>query len=121
MDPAEASVLRALRSLGEQPERAVSGQTYWIEADAAPDAVLDAVGRSLANEVIEEINPGGVPAPRDLPRAGERTPVPEIPLEGLDDDELRAISRRYVLALTAEEMRTIRDHFRTLGRTPRLG
>jgi phosphoribosylformylglycinamidine synthase len=34
---------------------------------------------------------------------------------------LRAISRRYVLALNAEEMRTIRDHFRTLGRTPRLG
>ena len=34
MDPAEASVLRALRALGEQPTRAVSGQTDWIASEA---------------------------------------------------------------------------------------
>ena len=49
MDPVEASVLRALRALGESPTRAVSGATYWIDADAAPETVLAAVGHSLAN------------------------------------------------------------------------
>ena len=121
MDPAEASILRALRALGESTTRAVTGQTYWIEADASPESILEAVGRSLANEVIEEITPGIVPPPRDLPTAGERHATPDIPLEGLSDEELVAISRRHVLALDANEMRTIRDHFDSLGRAPRLG
>jgi phosphoribosylformylglycinamidine synthase len=121
MDPAEASILRALRALGEEPTRAVTAQTYWIESDADPDAILAAVKRSLANEVIEEIGLGPVPTPRDLPRGGGKVTIPRVPLEGLSDDELVAISRRHVLALNAEEMRVIRDHFRALGTAPRLG
>jgi len=120
MDPVEGSVLRALRTLGEKPQRAVTGQTYWIESDSDPEAVLAAVKRSLANEVIEEIGAGTLPAPRDLPAERDHFEFPEIDLD-VDDAELRAISRRYVLALSAEEMRTIRDHFAGLGRAPRLG
>jgi len=121
MDPVEASLLRALRTLGESPSRAVTAATYWIESDAAPERILDAAGRSLANEVIEELGLGPVPAPRPLPGAGKREPVPTIPLAGLSDDELRAISQRYVLALDVVEMRAIRARFRELGREPRLG
>ena len=104
MDPAEASILRALRALGEQPERAVTAQTYWISSDADPDAILAAVKRSLANEVIEEIGVGPVPQPRDLPRAGGKVSIPEITLEGLSDDEVarRALLRRPWLGVQFE-------------------
>jgi len=121
MDPVEASVLRAARALGETPTRAVTGHTYWIEADATADEIAAAVGRSLANEVIEEIGIGEVPRPRDLPRGGGDATLPSVDLEGLDDDGLLAVSRRHVLALNADEMRAVRDHFRGLGRPPRLG
>ncbi|MHC4578222.1 MAG: phosphoribosylformylglycinamidine synthase subunit PurL [Planctomycetota bacterium] len=120
MDPAETSILRALRSLGEHPRRAVTAKTYWIEGEAPAAEVAAAVGRSLANEVIEELGLGEVPTPRDLPGAAGRQEVPSVSLEG-PDEELRAISKRHVLALNLEEMRTIRDHFRALGRPPRLG
>jgi phosphoribosylformylglycinamidine synthase len=121
MDPAEASILRALRALGERPRRAVTARTFWIVADAAPAEIAAAVGRSLANEVIEEITLGTAPAPRDLPSGAARARVPDVPLDGLPDDDLLAVSRRYVLALSLAEMRAIREHFRGLGRPPRLG
>jgi len=121
MDPSEASILRALRVLGHDPARAVTGQTYWIESGALPEVVLAAVKESLANEVIEEIGPGAVPQPRDLPGDSARVALPVIPLSGLSDQELLDISRRHVLALDVEEMRAVRDHFAGLSRDPRLG
>src|SRR5512134_3773066 len=48
MDPAEASILRALRALGEKPTRVVTAKTYWIVAAATPEEIAAAVGRSLA-------------------------------------------------------------------------
>jgi len=153
MDPAEASILRALGALGEKPTRVVTARTYWIVADASPEEIAAAVGRSLANAVIEEITLGEAPEPRglvprseaDLPRterfgeqprrerlAGaepdaprrrqeDRGPPPVVALEGLKDEQLIAESRKYVLALNLAEMKAIRDHFKGLGRPPRLG
>ena len=121
MDPTEGSIRRALRTLGQDAARAVTGQTYWIESDASPETIVDAVKQSLANEVIEEIGLGPVPQPRDLPQAGQKHVIPEVPLDGLDDEALLAISKKHVLALNAEEMRVIAGHYKELGRAPRLG
>ncbi|MDH3590331.1 MAG: AIR synthase-related protein, partial [Planctomycetota bacterium] len=121
MDPSEASIRRAARALGETLDRAVTGTTYWIQTDAETDAVVDAVGASLANEVIEEIGVGPVPSPRDLPGGHARGGVVVVDLAGLDDDALLALSRKHVLALDVIEMRAVRDHFQGLGRAPRLG
>ena len=41
MDPAEASICRALRTLGHEPERAVTALTYWIQSDALPQVLAD--------------------------------------------------------------------------------
>ncbi len=135
MDPAEASILRALRALGEKPTRVVTAKTYWIVADATPREIAAAVGRSLANAVIEEITLSEAPEPRELAPATEieararqafqkafsNFQVPDIPLEGLADEQLLAVSRRHVLALNVHEMRAVRDHYKGLGRAPRLG
>jgi len=120
MDPAEASILRAARALGDRAERAVIAKTYWIEADAAEEEILAAARASLANDVIEEIVLGPAPLPRDLPRGGAHGQMPAVPLD-VSDEELVAISKRHVLALNLEEMLAIRAHFVTLGRSPRLG
>jgi len=121
MDPAEASILRALRALGERPTRVVTAKTYWIVAGAPPEEIAAAVGRSLANAVIEEITLGEAPEPREMPHGSARGKIPDIPLEGLTDEQLLAVSRKHVLALNVHEMRAIRDHFKGLGRAPRLG
>jgi len=118
MDPAEASILRAARTLGERPTRAVTARTYWIDTQASADDVVAAVKGALANEIIEEIGAGPVPQPRPLPEGGARSELPTIPLDGLSDAELLEVSRRHVLALSVEEMKAIRDG---LGRAPRLG
>ena len=120
MDPAEASILRAARALGDRPERAVIAKTYWIEADAAEEEILASARGSLANDVIEEIVLGPAPLPRDLPKGGAHGRMPPVPLDK-SDEELLAISRRHVLALNLEEMLAIRAHFETLGRAPHLG
>ncbi|MGQ0613565.1 MAG: phosphoribosylformylglycinamidine synthase subunit PurL [Planctomycetaceae bacterium] len=121
MDPAEASILRALATLRVAATRAVTGKTYWIEADAPEAAIVAAVGRSLANEVIEEIGPGLVPQPKALPAGAPARAAPLVPLDGLPDADLLAVSRRYRLALDVAEMRAVAQHFRGLGRAPRLG
>jgi phosphoribosylformylglycinamidine synthase len=121
MDPSEASILRALCALGDPAERAATGRTFWISAGAPPAEIASAVGRSLANEVIEEIDLGPVPVPRDLPRGDRAASLPDFPLDGLSDGDLLALSRRLSLALDAEEMRAVKEHFRGLGRPPRLG
>jgi phosphoribosylformylglycinamidine synthase II len=121
MDPSQPSILRALRALGMRPTRAATGRTLWIDADAPAETVAAAVRRSVANELIEEIGVGPVPAPRELPRERAHRATPEIPLEGLDDGALAALSRRHALALSAVELRAVRDHFARLGRHPRLG
>ena len=56
----------------------------------------------------------------DVPRVPER-PVPPVRPIDLDiaDDELMRISREGLLALSLDEMRTIRDHFRRLEQDPR--
>jgi phosphoribosylformylglycinamidine synthase len=56
----------------------------------------------------------------DIPRVQDR-PVPQVRSIDLDvgDEELARISREGLLALTVEEMRTIRDHFKALETDPR--
>ena len=80
----------------------------------------------LANEVIERTTVqyyrDWLAAPPDLsvPHVVEAPPhaVEAIDLE-VSDEQLAAISRERLLALTLDEMRTIRDFYREAGRDPR--
>ncbi|HZG66215.1 MAG TPA: AIR synthase related protein, partial [Herpetosiphonaceae bacterium] len=47
--------------------------------------------------------------------------IATVPLREADDEQLAAISREGILALDLDEMRAIRDYFRTLGRDPTDG
>ncbi|HEX4822748.1 MAG TPA: AIR synthase-related protein [Candidatus Polarisedimenticolaceae bacterium] len=79
----------------------------------------------LANPVIQTIEVAAYEAwrsaPPDLtvPKVAEhaRPPVRRVPLHG-SDDELLAVSKERLLALTLPEMRALRDHFRDAASDP---
>lgn len=81
----------------------------------------------LANEVIERIaiwtwaEWQSSPPDLSVPRVPEHAPrgVETVRLEGKDDAALARLSRERLLALTPEEMRTIRDFYRKAADDPR--
>jgi phosphoribosylformylglycinamidine synthase len=116
MDPVEASVRDGLAMLGVVATSVRTGRRFVLEG--APSGAAGAVLRSLANEVIEEVHVGG-DLPLTFPHPGERPfQVARVPLRGLDDAALLAISREGGLSLDLEEMRAIAAHFAAADRDP---
>jgi phosphoribosylformylglycinamidine synthase II len=118
MDPVAESTLAELRAEGIGVERVRTARRYLVRGQVDERGLLEAVGRVLANDCIEEVVLGtaGVrPAPSP--------PVFEfklrtVALRGLDDAALERLSRDAHLFLSRDEMRAIRSHFDRLGRAP---
>ena len=120
MDPAAQSVRDAaaeLLGLDRADVRVSTGWRYDLAGADAPRAA-EIAGRLLANPVVNAIH--------TEPFCPERLPVGHaaefrlafIPLRDLDDDALEKLSREAHLFLSPDEMRAIRDEYRTLGREP---
>jgi phosphoribosylformylglycinamidine synthase subunit PurSL len=117
MDPVEESVLRGASRLGIPLRSLRSGWCYRFSG-TADGALLRRIGeRLLANPVVDDIAVG-----RRALQAGGATEAyrfERVEVELPEDDEaLLALSHQQGLSLDLEEMRTIRAHFRELGRTP---
>ena len=102
-----------------------ASRLYLLSGVSRADAARIAT-QLLANEVIERITlqtfaEWQASAP-DLavPRVVEHPPRPveTIPLRGLDDGALALLSRQRLLALTVEEMRTLRAFFERAASDP---
>ena len=102
-----------------------TSRLYLLSGVARPAA--ERIARSLlANEVIERVAVAtyeewrGSPPDLSVPRVAEHAalPVEEVSLE-IDDEALLALSRRRLLALSLEEMRTLRAFYREAGADPR--
>jgi len=103
-----------------------TGQRYLIDRRLPAAEVRLIVEALLYNPVIQHytLQPAGSPA---VPRVSTVPPPASdaaatagqrIALRQLAADELLELSRRGLLALNLEEMRTIQDYFRRLGREP---
>ena len=116
-DPAAQSALEAMRLLGVSATAVRSVRKFWLPATAGADAERLA-WKLLASDAIHEVVVGDLRL-RALsggqPWTFSRV---EVPLEGLDDAALAALSRERCLALTPAELAAVRDHFRALGRAP---
>ena len=118
MDPVALSLLGACADAGLPAPRVRLGRRYEIHGEVDADALLVAARRVAANEIIEEIVLDGE-FPRSFP-----DPVPyrlekiTVPLSGLDDDALMALSKERVLSLNLTEMHVVREFFRGIGRAP---
>jgi phosphoribosylformylglycinamidine synthase len=119
MDPAAASVLRALAAVGLKGESARTYSSVLI-GDVADAAELRRIGeRCLANLLVEEVRVD--PNEPILPFSALE-PAPfrrvEVPLRDASDEALLKVSRDGMLALDLAEMRAIQAHFRAEGREP---
>ncbi|MDR2161582.1 MAG: phosphoribosylformylglycinamidine synthase, partial [Desulfovibrio sp.] len=92
-----------------------------ISREAAERIALDLLANDLIQRHAVKSGREWRAAPGFPPRAARVTGAPDTRVEalvltGLDDARLLALSRDNTLALSLEEMRTIRDHFQTPGR-----
>ncbi len=118
MDPVTDSVLKSSRDLDVRLEQVRTFRRYFTR-EAVPSTDRDTLTRKvLANDAIEQVVAGPVKADHLALGKPGRFELVTVPLRDLDDDGLMDVSRRGQLALTLDEMTTIRAHFRELGREP---
>ncbi len=118
MDPVAASVDKGLALLG-LPVKSVSTARKYVFGGTAGMRDLGLLAdKLLANAVIEDVVFGQPPLdePHDV-----RYEFKEVfvPLRELGDEALMELCARMQLFLNVDEMRTIRDYYRTQGRDPR--
>ncbi len=122
-DTVGASVKRAAEDcLGRTLEGHAYASTLYLFWGIDVADVEKAAPQVLCNPVIETVSVSAEPRPLDLhiPKAGSDSApaVGTVGLRDADDDTLRSISQDGMLALSLEEMKTIAEHFRGLGRDP---
>ena len=127
-DPVAKSARVAIEDLLGRPlgDAAHVSTSRLYLLDGVSEAEAGRIARALlANEVIERIGVQsyaqwkGSPPDLSVPRINEHgsRPVETVSLE-LPDDGLVALSRDRLLALSLEEMRTLRDFYRKAGADP---
>ncbi len=117
MDPTAASVEFAVKQLGLPRIQVRSGQRYLFSNDV-PD-VAKAAQKLLANDAIEQ----GIIGPLSetvWKAAGSSYTFSRqsVPIRTMNDAQLVDTSKRGQLALTLEEMQSIKAHFVSLDRDP---
>ncbi len=118
MDPVALTCLDALREMGLPVEAVRTGRMYEF-TETVPESVREAVAyRVLANDAIEEVHWGQLPQEIFQHPKPYRFQLQTTPLLDADDKQLLRISREGMLALDLDEMKTIRSHYRALGREP---
>jgi len=117
-DPVTHSVQKALADMQLPVVAAGTYRTYDVQGDVATDELLAIARKGLANDTVQQILVDGLPEglPGESP-APDLT-VHEVPMHGLDEAALVAISTDGGLALDGHEMKAIQTHFDKLGRAP---
>ena len=118
MDPTAESVLKAAADLNV-PLSAVRTFRRYYGAEGISSLDRDTLFRRvLANDAIEQVVSGALHADHLSLGTAHEFRLSIVPLADLDDAGLMHVSKSGTLALTLAEMRTIQDHFRSMGRAP---
>ncbi len=116
-DPVAASTLTAIADFGFKADAVVTLRKYWL-GDLNEAQVQLLIKKLLANDSIEQ----AVVGPLNLKQLHVGSPakfhLQTVPLRELSADNLVALSKERTLSLTLVEMRTVQQHFQTLGRDP---
>src|SRR5512138_1864079 len=116
-DPVAEQIVRASRELGlDGVCRAATGMRFLIEG-ADRETAEKLAKRLLANNVIQQWTIGEITPsfPEETASSGI---VETIPVRGVDDEGLLAVSRRRLAALDLAEMKAIQSYFDKEGRDP---
>jgi phosphoribosylformylglycinamidine synthase len=120
MDPVALSAVVAARDLGVALERVRVAHRVYCRGDGGepPAEVLRLLERRLSNAVVDRALTGAVELPAAAQGQAAEAARAEVPLDGLEDEALLALSRARTLALDVAEMRAVQAHFAELGRAP---
>lgn len=117
MDPVALSVAALAREIGLPVDQVRTYRRYY-GAPLAGEVRELLFRRILANEAVEQVAPG-LPRLDHLALGSTYTFArQDIPIRGLDEAALVALSKGLGLALSGAEMLTIQNHYRELGREP---
>jgi phosphoribosylformylglycinamidine synthase len=113
MNPEAASLMKAARDLGIEPE-AVDSSREYVFSGVGEEAADSIVGRLLLNDTVEHVLQE---PPRTLTFEGSVGPVETVPIRNASTDELRELSKDK-LFLDDDEMSIVQEYFRKLDRDP---
>ncbi|QEL18232.1 phosphoribosylformylglycinamidine synthase subunit PurL [Limnoglobus roseus] len=118
MDPVTESVLKAANDLNVPVSQVRTFRRYFSHENLPSQDCDTLVRKVLANDAIEQVVIG--PLKSDHLALGQpyTFKLITVPLRSLDDAGLMKVSKDGQLALTIEEMRTIRQHFQEQDRDP---
>ncbi len=117
MDPVAQSTLAAIADLQLPASGVRTLRKYWL-ADVPQQTLRLLCAKVLANDAIEQVVLGPLPFDRLELGSPYQFKLVTVPFRELDEAALLSLSRQGQLYLSAVEMRTIQDHFRSLGREP---
>lgn len=118
MDPVSDSAEQAIRLLGIDVTRVRTFHRTAFPSPADSSVLRFIASRILANEAIDQIVLGDLKSEHLGRGAGYEFKLVTVPIRGMDDPALEKLSKEGQLYLNVVEMRTIRDHFESLGRNP---
>ncbi|MFK8026316.1 MAG: phosphoribosylformylglycinamidine synthase subunit PurL, partial [Ilumatobacter sp.] len=116
-DSAAEAVRTASAMLGLDVEHAATSLRVEFDAEIEEATLRTVVARLLVNPIIESWS-DGTHEPSHPTGDDVTGPAVVIPIRGLDDDGLAAVSVERALYLDPQELRVIRDHFEGLERDP---
>ncbi len=116
-DPVAASTLAAIRDFGIAADAVVTLRKFWVGGLSDPQLKL-LTAKLLANDSIEQVVFGPLQLERIHLGSPCRFEPVTVPIRGLSDEQLLALSKERTLSLTLVELKTIQHHFRDLSREP---
>jgi phosphoribosylformylglycinamidine synthase II len=117
MDPVEDSVKKAIRDLGIEGVSAVkTAKKYLIKGKFSKKEILSISEKILFNKVIQHAVKGRSTIYPEPPEYQFK--LVHVNILRADDAKLKEISKKGQLFLNIDEMRTIRDYFKSLKRDP---
>ena len=115
-DPEGESGRELLKDLGHKVDQCRAVRSYRV---TAPNEVLDDfVWRVLANDAVETVVKGSIPANQIGQGQTYEFRRITVPLRAMNESELLKVSREGQLSLSSPEMKAIQAHFATEGRDP---
>ena len=118
MDPVESSLYKAIADMCITSVTAAKTMKRYVISGDISDSEIDLIiDKLLVNKIIQHVTkPGEETFLHARPVEGiERI---EVDILGLDDKRLVKLSKDRFLSLTLEEMKTLKDYYRNIGRNP---
>jgi len=118
MDPVEGSLYKALADMGISSVTAAKTMKRYVISGDISDSEIDLItDKLLVNKIIQHVAKPGEEAFLHA-RPVEGVKRIEVDMLGLDDDGLEKLSKDRFLSLTLDEMKTLKEYYKGLGRNP---